>query len=357
MKLLYLSHVPWNWTKQRPQFLAEELSCVYDLTYVQERSFRSSSQNNAKSFRFERLFLLPFSRFSILKRINMILHKVQLYALCNKCDIVWFSSPQVVNWVPKRVFKNKITVYDCMDDMIELFPSDKEMGVNETFLYKSASIVISSSSHLAGKLKHRYGPREIQIVNNAISANFATSSDALPEEYSKFFERDKTILTYVGSISSWMDFDLLKAIHNKFPQITINLWGPPHEVKIPELDGINLCGTVEHKFVSSILSASDILIMPFIVNELIESVNPVKLYEYIFSGKPCLAPLYGESLPFKDFVCLYKSHDECISVIESILNEGIKQKSITECRDYVKNNTWKNRVDIINNAINGAMKG
>ena len=70
-----------------------------------------------------------------------------------------------------------------------------------------------------------------------------------------------------------------------------------------------------------------------------------------------MAPLYGESLPFKDFVCLYKSHDECISVIESILNEGIKQKSITECRDYVKNNTWKNRVDIINNAINGAMKG
>ena len=351
MKLLYLSHVSWSWTKQRPQFLAEELSHKYDVTYVQEGSFRSRAKNSAVKVKIKRLFLLPFSRYGIIKRINILLYKVQLYGMCKKCDIIWFTSPQVVNWVPKRVFKHKVTVYDCMDDMIELYPSDKSMGINEAFLYNSARLVFASSSHLAGKLKHRYGPREIQIVNNAISANFDTSTDTLPKEYSKFIEKDKTILSYVGSISSWMDFDLLKAIHNKFPQITINLWGPPHEVNLPEHDGINLCGTVEHKYVSNILSESDILIMPFVVNELIESVNPVKLYEYIYSGKPCLAPHYGESLPFEDFVCLYKSHDECIATIDKIINGGIKQKSLAECRDFVKNNTWKNRVDTINYAI------
>ena len=347
MKLLYLSHVSWSWTKQRPQFLAEELSHKYDVTYVQEGSFRSRAKNSAGKVKTKRLFLLPFSRYGIIKRINILLYKVQLYGMCKKCDIIWFTSPQVVNWVPKRVFKYKVTVYDCMDDMIELYPSDKSMGINEAFLYNSARLVFASSSHLAGKLKHRYGPREIQIVNNAISANFDTSTDTLPKEYSKFIEKDKTILSYVGSISSWMDFDLLKAIHNKFPQITINLWGPPHEVNLPEHDGINLCGTVEHKYVSNILSESDILIMPFVVNELIESVNPVKLYEYIYSGKPCLAPKYGESMQFKEYVNLYESHEECLSQIENIIKGDLKQKPQEACREFVKHNTWSDRAKSI----------
>lgn len=355
MKLLYLSHVSWSWTKQRPQFLAEELSHKYEVTYVQEGSFRTRSNNSSEIVRIKRLFLLPFSRYFIIRLINEFLYKVQLYTLCKESDIIWFTSPQVVNWIPKRFFINKITIYDCMDDMIELYPSDKKMGDNEVVLYKKAKLVLASSSHLAGKLKQRYGSREIQIVNNAISTNFDNTTGALPSGYNDLFQKDKTILTYVGSISSWMDFDLLKAIHNKFPQITINLWGPLHEVNIPENDGINLCGKVEHKYVSSILSSSDILIMPFVVNELIESVNPVKLYEYIFSGKPCLAPCYGESLQFENYVFLYKSHNECISIIEKIINGEIKQKSLTDCRDYVKNNTWKNRVEIINCAINNVI--
>lgn len=194
MKLLYLSHVSWNWTKQRPQFLAEELSHKYEVIYVQEGSFRTKKCNGSEKIGVKRLSHLPFSRYSIIKCINMLLYKVQLYALCKKCDIIWFTSPQVVNWIPKCFFKNRITIYDCMDDMIELYPSDKKMGYNEAILYQKASIVLASSSHLAEKLKQRYGQKDIQIVNNAISTNFDNATDELPSEYSKFFEKDKIII-------------------------------------------------------------------------------------------------------------------------------------------------------------------
>lgn len=197
----------------------------------------------------------------------------QAYAMCLICRL---AQKLTTN-------SQKKTVYDCMDDMIELYPSDKKMGANEDKLYHISTIVFASSSHLADILKRRYGQRNITVVNNAISGAFDSTTETLPSEYNKFFEKDKTILTYVGSISSWMDFNLLKAIRDRFPQIKINLWGPPHNVTLPAHSGINLCGTVEHKYLSSILSSSDILIMPFVVNELIESVNPVKLYEYIYT--------------------------------------------------------------------------
>lgn len=353
MNLLYISHVSWDWTKQRPQFIAEELSKYYNVIYVQEKSFRKKTIINEKTVTIKYLPHIPFARFGIIKFINIFLYKIQLINLCRKADVIWFTSPQVLKWVSKGFFRSKITIYDCMDDMIELFPSDKQMEKNESILYKKASIVLASSAHLAEKLKKRYGGRDITIVNNAISSHFNTSSIQLPLELKKYYyDNDKIIMTYVGSISSWMDFELLNKIIKEFPQIVINLWGPTHEVNIPEHNGINLCGTVEHKYVSSILSSSDILIMPFVVNELIESVNPVKLYEYIYSGKPCLAPRYDESLPFEDFVCLYESHKDCLSVIDSIIKNEYHQRSLDDCRAFVKNNTWRNRIEVICNAIN-----
>lgn len=356
MRLLYISHVPWDWTKQRPQFLAEELMNHYQVIYVQMGSFRKKTVINDKTVEIKSLFHIPFARFSLINYLNLLLYKIQLANLCRKADMIWFTSPQVLNWIPKRFFDSKFTVYDCMDDMIELFPSEKKMRINEYKLFQQAALVLSSSAHLAEKLKRRYGNRDITIVNNAISSQFDSAATPLPSDYNKYFDKDKFTLSYVGSISSWMDFELLSVIHEKYPQITINLWGPPHDVKIPVNCCINLCGTVEHKYVSSILSLSDILIMPFVVNELIESVNPVKLYEYIYSGKPCIAPLYGESLPFENFVSLYRTHDECISIIEKIVKGDLQQKSLADCKAFVKNNTWKNRVDDIYEAINIAKK-
>lgn len=352
MELLYLSHVSWNWTKQRPQFLAEELSNYYKVTYVQKRSFQKERIRNNETVDIKRLFRLPLSRYMIVRVVNNILFKVQLFFDCQRAEVIWFTSPEMYSCIPYCFFSRKITVYDCMDDMIELYPLDKEMKKHEQLLYKKASLVFSSSLYLANKLKKRYGERSIKVINNAISNEFEQKPLTLPSNINMHLDANEIILTYVGSISSWMDFSLLRKIHERFPHIIINLWGP-HDVMIPDQSGINYCGTVNHQFVSSILSSSSILIMPFVVNELIRSVNPVKLYEYVFSGKPCVAPKYGESLQFSNFVFLYDNPDECVTIIGDIINGVLSQRPIDECRRFVGNNTWKSRTVHIQESIQG----
>lgn len=351
MKVLYLSHVSWNWTKQRPQFLAEELSALYSVTYVQKGGFQKETIRNKKTVLVKHLFRLPLARFKIVRVINDVLYKFQLFFKSKSADIIWFTSPEMYNCVPSYFSKKRVTVYDCMDDMVELYPLDKDMKDNEKSLYNNANLVFSSSSYLAEKLKAKYGNRDVTVVNNAISNNFTQSTLSLPQEINHFFDRKSFILSYVGSISSWMDFDLLKTIHDKFPQIKILLWGPV-DVDIPQNIGVTSCGVVEHKFVPNILSSSDLLMMPFVVNELIKSVNPVKLYEYIYSGKPCIAPRYGESLQFGDFVYLYDNYKECLCIIEQLIEGALCQRPIVDCRSYVENNTWKQRAVIIKDKIN-----
>ena len=91
--------------------------------------------------------------------------------------------------------------------------------------------------------------------------------------------------------------------------------------------------------------------MPFKVNELIKSVNPVKLYEYIFTGKPIVAPLYGETVKFGPFVKLYDSTSKFLDIIEGIRENTQMQESLNECRKYVEANTWKERYAQIKDII------
>ena len=108
---------------------------------------------------------------------------------------------------------------------------------------------------------------------------------------------------------------------------------------------------VPHDMVFAVMEHSDALIMPFVLNELILSVNPVKLYEYIYSSKPCLAPRYGESEAFGDYVYLYESKEECCRTINELINGKGAKHSKDENITFALSNTWKERVEQIEKII------
>ena len=88
--------------------------------------------------------------------------------------------------------------------------------------------------------------------------------------------------------------DLIIKSLGYIPNIQYLLFGPA-ETKIPKHHGIIHCGPIEHQFVPSIMSMADTLVMPFKISELVRSVDPVKVYEYICSGKPALVVGYEET--------------------------------------------------------------
>ena len=107
----------------------------------------------------------------------------------------------------------------------------------------------------------------------------------------------------------------------------------------------------EYKKIFPIIQLSYALVMPFVVNELIRSVNPVKLYEYIYSGKPVIAARYEETEKFGDFVYLYKDSSDFIRIVETINKANKDEDYLTKCRDFVMSNTWESRCKVINNAL------
>lgn len=115
------------------------------------------------------------------------------------------------------------------------------------------------------------------------------------------FEDSKSVplshptLTYIGTIAEWFDFNLIIHALDKYQNLEVRLYGPVRTSYIPPHERLKHMGSVNHDKIMDIMHKATGLIMPFIVNDLILSVNPVKLYEYIYSGKPIAAIKYGES--------------------------------------------------------------
>ena len=119
---------------------------------------------------------------------------------------------------------------------------------------------------------------KIEVVRNGYNGDVLD----VPAEKRKV---KKYVLAYVGTISHWFDFDILLKSLKIFKNIEYRLIGPVSGVTIPENERIKYVGSVDHKDIYSNIKDADALIMPFKLNDIVEAVDPVKLYEYINFNK------------------------------------------------------------------------
>ncbi|MFN4151435.1 MAG: hypothetical protein ACK4IX_10865 [Candidatus Sericytochromatia bacterium] len=354
MNFLYLSHVPWQWIKQRPHFIAEQLSKTFNLHFTYQKIYSSKNNltKNTVSFnlKVKEVYRIPFSRFNIIKEINKIIFFVYLKISFFNTDILWFTSPEYSKVL--KHFPNTKIIYDCMDDVLEFpliknnlkeYKKQKEL---EKELFLKSDIIFTSSKRLKTKLIERYGYKEnIYVVNNALNIYDETNISNYK------YESDKVKIIYIGTISEWFDFDLIIKSLEECSNIEYLLFGPK-DIEIPVNERIKYLGVIEHEKINSIMAMSDILIMPFKLNELILSVDPVKAYEYISSEKVVILPEYDETLKFKEYCYLYKDKNDFITLLKSIItNKTLNKKIDFNKEDFIKKNSWDNRVELINKIL------
>jgi glycosyltransferase involved in cell wall biosynthesis len=219
----------------------------------------------------------------------------------------------------------------------------------EKSLVNRSDIVFVSSDYLSSKLTHRYGNQiSISVVNNAIFIpehdQNQDSTDILRLEALMDSIAGKKLM-YLGGISEWMDFDLILRSVEQISEITYVFVGPC-DVSVPRHERIIFFGPIEHRNIFRAMKKADALIMPFRINELIKSVNPVKVYDYIYSCKPTIVVGYAETAKFESFIHLYRTPEEYIVKLKMLVTENLEiKKNSNECINFASQNTWLARVE------------
>ncbi len=350
MNILYYSNVDWYWIKQRPHFIAEGLARTYNVKFVYQhrynRSIMQKSREQSIVKKVYPIYVIPKGdRVKILYKINNIIRRlyISLYISIWDIDTIILTYPTQINSIP-NCFTVRI-LYDCMDNYIE-FITDKnekqELALVENILINKADLITVSSEKLIEELKirHQNLPSEkCFLVRNAYAGEIINNTHTV--KVNSIYK-----LCYYGTISSWFDFDLLKKSLDKYRNIEYFIYGPVEPgIEMPtNLERFNYMGIAEHSRLSEIVESMDCLIMPFVVNELIESVDPVKLYEYINFNKNIISVYYNEINRFKPYVYFYKNESEYYAILDSLLKNNLIKYSNDERIDFLEKNNWDSRI-------------
>lgn len=364
-------HIPWGWIKQRPHFLALELAKQHDVDVFFRKAITVKSDSLMEkideNMNIREVTTIPFEKIPLIKfipKIDIINEVLIKKAIINIADydVIWFSSIHFFIYIEPLINVSQKIIYDCMDDELE-FPSlikqprmRNKVKEAEKRLVKRADYIFFSADYLAKKVISRTDGimKNYFVLNNAIMpAGIEIYSD-LPEllksKKNSISKKFKTLL-YVGVIAEWFDFELIMKALDKYNDLQLILIGPNH-VNIPLYDRIQHLGTIERRFIFNFMNIADCLIMPFKITELIKSVNPVKLYEYISMNKPVIAPKYGESEKFDDYVYLYDNEVDFLRFCKDItLNQLLPKVSNTKNQEFIASNTWECRGMSINKIL------
>lgn len=343
-KMLYLMHIDWNWIKQRPQYIEEALEKDFEVTILCPRNYRLKEYHDKDNVNV--FYTIPFiRRYPGIWKIDDVRKRFRIGNMVRKItpDVIYCTSPEYASTLPKT-FKGKV-IYDCMDDMLAFNKQGhfvERVKKQERAIVDRSDIVFVTSERLMEILKNRYPEaiRKFYLVRNGYDGKLAEVS---PQEKGR-----KYIFCYFGTISHWFNFDYILKSLEDFPEIEYRLIGPVEGgTSIPQHDRIFHIPPINHDDLFMATQDVDAFIMPFQLNELILSVDPVKLYEYINFGKDILCIKYPEIERFEPFVYFYEDY----ASFKAQIGEMLMSKHIKYCSEdrinFLRDNSWQKRVESI----------
>lgn len=376
--ILYISLVDWYWIKQRPQHFAELLSNNNNVVYISKRPWKenintvyshTSNDENINSGLFMRnknlkvirkRFIPKEKLFDLIYSINTRLFKNYLKKLdkLHEFDVIILTHPTQYEYIPSSFFSSKKFIYDCMDNYKEFDEVNKgKLIKNETKLIELCDNVIVSSDDLYEQLTKSYDLpiSKIHIINNGVDiTNFDRKNLNSKDRVDIFKNTDHKKVGYIGTISKWLDTELIREAALKNNNIDFYLVGPIEQgtdlLSLQDVNNVVFTGTQAYSNIPVIVNNFDVCLMPFKDTSLVRSVNPVKIYEYLALGKPVIALKYSETEKIGNIIYTYKNIEQFNDNLYKALNEN-NENIIDERIEFANRNTWESRVSMLEKII------
>ena len=241
--------------------------------------------------------------------------------------------------------------YDCIDEWNTFNLIGDFFLQQEERLFKEADAVTVTGELLYNKCKNLN--KTTSIVRNACDYDYFIKS---PKK-SLLSKIKKPIIGYFGAIADWFDIEAISYAASQQKNWSFVLIGNVFiDVKpLKNQPNVFILGIKPYELIPSYLNDFDACLIPFKKNRVTEAVDPVKMYEYFSLGKPVVARKLYELMRYSDYLYLYDSNEEFVEKIHKALEE--KSNEIKEERRKIAaNNTWDERVEILEKKIKEAYK-
>jgi glycosyltransferase involved in cell wall biosynthesis len=184
---------------------------------------------------------------------------------------------------------------------------------------RRVDLVVYTALSLRGYVESM-GPRAAMHLPNGVDVgHFAGGDRTVPPDLAAL---PRPLALYVGAMDAWFDFALIQAAAEQLPHISFVLIGPDHRARqhLRPRPNLHLLGRRSYGELPQYLHHADVGLIPFDVvghAELVQTIHPLKLYEYLASGLPVVAVEWEELRALRSPAVLCRTREEFIAAVEA----------------------------------------
>ena len=278
----------------------------------------------------------PWVRSATARRINRRLLGRQLTPWLAACDGPWtgVTTIPIAALVMDHLAVGR-WVYYCVDDFSVWPGLDGQTLLNlERQVVARADQIICASDTLAGRIETL--GRQATVVTHGVHTDFWAAAgespsspwlDSLPHPLAVFW----------GVVDRRLDTGWLTALAASSQIGSIALVGPQQnpDPALSSLGKVHRIGAVPMEQLPAIASRADVLVMPYLDEPVTRAMQPLKLKEYLATGRPVVVRRLPATEPWSDCCDVVADPDSFVTVAQQRAAEGlpaVQQASRTRLR-------------------------
>jgi glycosyltransferase involved in cell wall biosynthesis len=357
-RILSVDFLPFSFKRAVRNYLENILFGIKNKEVIYNDLTTKCFKINEKLFVFSTIdsFFFPSK---VIEKINLVLNKIFKESFYPR--IIWSYFPMFVDYFGK--LKENLTVFDTVDNWI-LHPSyakfKEKLKENYKIIAEKSDIIFTVANTLIDFYKDLGREKDVYFIPNGVNVEFFKEPTEIPKEFKNI---PRPIIGFVGIIQQRVDIDLIEYLASKnrdksfvligpiWPQFLKRLRKPTIDIKkLKKYKNIYLLGRKPYQKIGNYIHQFDVAIIPYKLTEFIKFTSPLKLYEYLATGKPVVTTPIPQTEQFSHLIYLAKDYREFNEKIQKALNENKKEMAQLRIK-IAEENSWKKRYEEMINLI------
>ena len=247
-----------------------------------------------------------------------------------------------------------LRVYDVRDDYAALVADPSLAPAIEAAhrrMLESADLVMAISARLAESAR-RIRP-DCHLTDMGV--NFRTYDEARAADAPEVVRNiPGPRIGLVANLDDRIDWELIAAVANAHPHANVVVVGPIYRASegtarkaaaVGSIANVHLVGRLPVRDIPATTAAFDCCVIPYRDTASVQSINPLKFFQYLAAGKQVVATPIPALKPYSDLACMHAEKNEFVLAVSHAISRPQEQSDVARRKEVAKRHDWHEIVD------------
>lgn len=240
----------------------------------------------------------------------------------------------VYGFYTHRYWGNLPVTYYAYDELSATPWAGKWGKIYEKKFLSLANRVVVSSTGLRQKFESLHD--QVFCVKNGVNLNYFQQDEHRLRQGSRK-------IGYLGAFDERIDQELVHKVAEAYPDYLVEILGPVKNQPDSMLpSNVVFSGAKPQHELSSHLSQWAVCLIPFLKTPFTQTIYPLKINEYLASGKPVVTTDFADLSDFEGIVRIASNADDFVQGIQREIRSDNRLKA-SRRREFAHQNSWEAR--------------